>query len=59
MAFGEGFLRFMLSDGASAVLLQENPGNGKALKIEWVEMTLFANEPRHVCLWEQSEENGR
>lgn len=34
----------MLSDGASAVLLQDNPGKGKALHIEWVEMTSYANE---------------
>lgn len=44
MALEKDFLRFMLSDGASAVLLQDNPGNGKALKVEWVEMTSFANE---------------
>lgn len=43
MALEKDFLRFMLSDGASAVLLQNNPGKGKALKIEWVEMTSFAN----------------
>ena len=44
MALEKDFLRFMLSDGASAVLLQDNPGNEKALKVEWVEMTSFANE---------------
>ena len=44
MALEKDFLRFMLSDGASAVLLQDNPGKGKALHIEWVEMTSYANE---------------
>lgn len=44
MALEKDFLRFMLSDGASAVLLQNNPGDKQALKIEWIEMTSFANE---------------
>lgn len=44
MALEKDFLRFMLSDGASAVLLQDNPGMGKALRVEWVEMTSYANE---------------
>lgn len=49
MALEKDFLRFMLSDGASAVLLQNQPGKEKALKVEWVEMTSFANElPTYV-----------
>ena len=59
MALEKDFLRFMLSDGASAVLLQDNPGNGKALKVEWVEMTSFANElPTCMFMGAESEENG-
>lgn len=59
MALEKDFLRFMLSDGASAVLLQDNPGKGKALHIEWVEMTSYANElPTCMFMGAESEENG-
>ncbi|HCY41864.1 MAG TPA: hypothetical protein DHV48_10990 [Prolixibacteraceae bacterium] len=45
MAFEKDFLRFMLSDGASAVLLSDQKGeNGLSFKIEWIEMTSYANE---------------
>jgi 3-oxoacyl-[acyl-carrier-protein] synthase III len=45
IAFEKDFLRFMLSDGASAVLLQDMPNpNGLSLKIEWVEQRSFAHE---------------
>lgn len=35
MALEKDFLRFMLSDGASAVLLQNQPGKEKTLKLEF------------------------
>ena len=45
MAFEKDFLRFMLSDGASAVLLSDKKNeNGLSFKIEWIEMTSYANE---------------
>jgi 3-oxoacyl-[acyl-carrier-protein] synthase-3 len=45
MAFEKDFLRFMLSDGASAVLLSDKKSeNGLSFKIEWIEMTSYANE---------------
>jgi 3-oxoacyl-[acyl-carrier-protein] synthase-3 len=45
MAFEKDFLRFMLSDGASAVLLSDKKNEpGLSFKIEWIEMTSFANE---------------
>jgi 3-oxoacyl-[acyl-carrier-protein] synthase-3 len=45
MAFEKDFLRFMLSDGASAVLLSDKKSeNGLSLRIEWIEMTSYANE---------------
>ena len=48
-----------MSDGASAVLLQDNPGNEKALKVEWVEMTSFANElPTCMFMGAEKTENG-
>ena len=44
MAFEKDFLRFMLSDGASAVLLSDQKNeNGLSLKIEWIEMTSYAH----------------
>jgi len=45
IAFEKDFLRWMLSDGAGAALLQNKPNdNGISLKIEWLEITSFANE---------------
>lgn len=59
MALEKDFLRFMLSDGASAVLLQNNPSNGKALHVEWVEMTSYANElPTCMYMGAERKENG-
>lgn len=59
MALEKDFLRFMLSDGASAVLLQNQPGKEKALKVEWVEMTSFANElPTCMFMGAESKDDG-
>lgn len=45
IAFEKDFLRWMLSDGAGAALLQNEPNKeGLSLKIEWLEITSFANE---------------
>ncbi len=45
IAFEKDFLRFMLSDGAGAVLLENKPNaNNISLKIEWIEQRSFANE---------------
>lgn len=45
MAFEKDFLRFILSDGASAVLLSDKKNeNGLSFKIEWIKMTSYANE---------------
>ncbi|WP_159523785.1 beta-ketoacyl-ACP synthase III [Sunxiuqinia indica] len=45
MAFEKDFLRFMLSDGASAVLLSDQKNEtGLSFKIEWIEMTSYANQ---------------
>lgn len=43
IAFHKDFLRFMLSDGASSVLLEAEPRGMVSLKIEWIEMTSFAH----------------
>jgi len=45
IAFEKDFLRWMLSDGACAALLQPTPSaTGLSLKIEWLETTSYANE---------------
>lgn len=45
MAFEKDFLRFMLSDGSAAVLLENKPtGDGVTLQIDWVDMDSYANE---------------
>jgi len=50
IAFEKDFLRFMLSDGAGAMLLENKKGNDLALKVEWVETTSYANETE-VCMY--------
>ncbi|MGV8138169.1 MAG: 3-oxoacyl-[acyl-carrier-protein] synthase III C-terminal domain-containing protein [Mangrovibacterium sp.] len=45
LAFEKDFLRFMLSDGASAVLLSDRKNeSGLSFKTDWIEMTSYANE---------------
>ena len=51
IAFEKDFLRWMLSDGASAMLLQNKPGNGQfSLKIDWIYIRSFANE-LETCMY--------
>ena len=51
IAFEKDFLRWMLSDGAGAMLLQNSPNkDGISLKIEWIEILSFANE-MDVCMF--------
>jgi len=42
-SFEENFLRWMLSDGAGAVLIDKNPGDRLCLQIEWIEISSFAH----------------
>jgi len=45
LAFSREFLRFMLSDGAGAVLIEDRPRPGQtALRIDWLELRSYANE---------------
>lgn len=45
LGFSQEFLRFMLSDGAGAVLVEDQPRReGTALRIDWMEIFSFANE---------------
>ncbi|MDQ3048911.1 MAG: hypothetical protein M3R27_15280, partial [Bacteroidota bacterium] len=51
IAFEKEFLRWMLSDGASATLLSNKPNpDGLSLKIEWIEICSFANEVE-ACMY--------
>lgn len=52
IAFDKDFLRFMLSDGASAALLESEPNkDGKiSLRIEWIEQQSFAHE-LETCMY--------
>jgi len=51
IAFEKDFLRWMLSDGAGAMLLQDKPNTeGLSLKIEWIEIFSFANE-LETCMY--------
>ena len=59
LAFEKDFLRWMLSDGAAAVLLSNKPNpdvDGLSLKIEWIEIYSFANEVE-TCMYIGSEKD--
>ncbi len=45
IAFEKDFLRWMLSDGAAATLLQDHPREeGLSLRVKWIDILSFANE---------------
>ncbi len=51
IAFEKDFLRWMLSDGAVAALVQDKPNkSGISLKIEWIDVKSFANE-LETCMY--------
>jgi len=57
IAFEKDFLRWMLSDGAAALLLQNKPNNNSlSLKINWIEITSFANE-LEACMYAGGEKS--
>lgn len=57
IAFDKEFLRWMLSDGASAVLVENKPNSaGISLKIEWIENYSFANEAE-TCMYMGAEKH--
>lgn len=50
LAFGNEFLRWMLSDGAGALLITPDPSQtGPSLRIDWVDSISFSNESE-VCM---------
>ena len=50
LGFNKEFLRWMLSDGAGAILLESEPKGENALKIEWMEGYSYAFE-METCMY--------
>jgi len=51
LAFENAFLRWMLSDGAGALLLQNKPSdNNMSLRIDWVDLVSYANQAE-TCMY--------
>jgi 3-oxoacyl-[acyl-carrier-protein] synthase-3 len=54
VSFEKEFIRWMLSDGAGAALLQNTPSGDISLKIEWLDITSYANE-LETCMYAAAE----
>lgn len=50
LAFKKDFLRWMLSDGAGAILVENEPKGDLSLKIEWMESYSYAHE-LETCMY--------
>lgn len=60
LAFEKDFLRFMLSDGASALLLSDTPTAELSLRIDWIQMFSYANrQPSCMYMWAEKENDGK
>ena len=57
VSFDVDFLRWMLSDGAGALLLEPAPRSGLNLRIEWLDVFSYANE-LPACMYMGAEKNG-
>ena len=44
LSFEKEFLRWMLSDGAGAIRLENQPRGERPLKVEWIDIRSYANE---------------
>lgn len=56
IAFEKDFLRWMLSDGAAAVLLENEPSGPLSLKVKWVELSSAAHE-LPACMYSGADKN--
>ena len=57
LAFEKDFLRWMLSDGAGAMLLQDRPNaTSPSLRIDWLDTSSYANE-MPTCMYAGAEKN--
>lgn len=59
LAFDQDFLRWMLSDGAGALLIEPRPRRGLNLRIEWIDIFSFAHQlPACMYLGAQRQADG-
>jgi 3-oxoacyl-[acyl-carrier-protein] synthase-3 len=56
IAFEKDFLRWMLSDGAGAVLLENEPRAPLSLRVDWVDLSSAAHE-LPACMYAGAEKN--
>ena len=56
IAFEKDFLRWMLSDGAGAFLMENKPRGKLSLRIDWIELSSAANE-LDACMYHGAEKN--
>lgn len=54
LAFEKEFLRWMLSDGAGAILLGNKPTGELSLRVEWIDIRSYANE-KETCMYAGAE----
>lgn len=55
IAFEKDFLRWMLSDGAGAFLLEDKPNNvGLSFRVDWIESISYANELK-TCMYQAAD----
>ena len=57
LAFEKDFLRWMLSDGAGALLLEPTPRKGLNLRIEWMDLFSYAHA-LPACMYLGADKNG-
>jgi len=50
LAFEKEFLRWMLSDGGGAVLLERKPSGSRPLRIDWIDIRSYANT-METCMY--------
>lgn len=59
LAFEKDFLRFMLSDGAAALLLHNKPIGEKNMRIDWIKTYSYANyQPACMYMWAEKKPDG-
>jgi len=56
LAFEKEFLRWMLSDGAGAVLIENKPSGDLSLRIDWIELRSYAGE-METCMYAGAEKD--
>ena len=56
LAFEKDFLRWMLSDGAGAVLLEREPRGPLSLRVDWIDLSSAAHE-LPVCMYAGADKN--